>query len=161
MNKFSDIFGLPICANGLVWEDAGTARIRHEETYRMRSTALCTRRFTLGCVFCLALAFFAITAGVNPAPARAACLDDFSITTHAHPNGILVQVDYNHPIWGWVEAGTVDFLDNGRIMLTLRGEDTREITDLRQALGAMSVQRVGSPALGQQLAARIQQSAGS
>lgn len=127
----------------------------------MRSTALCTRRFTLGCVFCLALTFFAITAGVNASPARAACLDDFSITTHAHTHGTLVQVNYDHPIWGWVEAGTVDFLDNGRILLTLRGEETREITDLREALSALAVQRVGNPALGQQLAARIQRYAGS
>lgn len=125
----------------------------------LQQAALCTNRYVVPFTLCALLALCVFASGAKASDQTS--LDDFAIETRAHEHGVLVFVEYDHPIWGWVDAGTVEFLNGGRIMLTIRGEETREIADLREALAAFAIQREASPSLGHQLAMRIHRHAGN
>ncbi len=84
--------------------------------------------------------------------------DAFSISVAAHETGKKVAVKYNHPAFGWVDAGYVDFRNDGRIILKIRGERVIEVKDLKRKLGGLSQSRVGDAEPGLRLAVRIKES---
>ncbi|TVM19861.1 hypothetical protein DPQ33_01105 [Oceanidesulfovibrio indonesiensis] len=125
----------------------------------LHQAVLCTNRYIAVFTLCAVLALCIFITGAKASDESN--LDDFALKTESHDTGTLVHVEYDHPIWGWVDAGAVEFLHGGRILLTIRGEETREVSDLREALAAFAVQREASPALGRRLAMRIEQHAGN
>jgi len=106
---------------------------------------------------CLALAL-TMTA-VSPAFAKSGALnldESFSLSVESRDGARRVVVRYNHPQFGWVDAGYVDFSDDGKITLKIRGEDPETVADLEDRLSSFSELKIGDPSIGQQLAMNIE-----
>ncbi len=136
----------------------------HEELKTVTTVTTVTRegagRFAKVWLVGVALAVCLSAWAAAPSTAHAAKLEDFKIVhVEQLSDCVRVVVDYDHPLLGWIKAGTVDFRAGGRIILSIRGEKTREVTDLRAALREFSIKETGDSALGETLALRIQRSA--
>ena len=82
--------------------------------------------------------------------------EQFRIHVDQQADAVKVVVEFDHPTWGWVEAGFVEFTPDGRIVLKVRGEQLREITDLGQTLSELSTEVAGDEAIGRELALNIE-----
>ncbi len=96
---------------------------------------------------------------VSPSTAQAGTFslkDSFTLTVEPFDGGKRVAVRFNHPQFGWVDAGYVDFRDDGGVVLKIRGEDPEEITNLGDRLSSFSEKKIGDPSIGLQLAMNIE-----
>ena len=82
--------------------------------------------------------------------------ESFTLSVEPRQGAKRVQVRYNHPQFGWVDAGYVDFCDDGKIILKIRGEETEVVSDLGGKLSRFSEKKVGDPAIGLELAMNIE-----
>jgi len=82
--------------------------------------------------------------------------ESFTLSVEPRQDAKRVLVRFNHPQFGWVDAGYVDFCDDGKILLKIRGEDTEVISDLGGKLSRFSEKKVGDPAIGLELAMNIE-----
>lgn len=105
----------------------------------------------------LLTALFLVSAPCAPALAGAVNISEsFTLCVESHGAAKRVLVRYNHPYFGWVDAGYVDFKDDGGIVLKIRGENAEEISDLGSKLSRFSEKRIGDPSVGLQLAMNIE-----
>ncbi|GAB7079853.1 hypothetical protein [Megalodesulfovibrio paquesii] len=104
----------------------------------------------------LLLLWVATLAGMARAGEPAATLQQFRFFSEQKDAAVVVRVEYNHDLLGWVHAGEVAFRDSGAVVLTIRGEPPRLVGDLAQALTAVIRRRGADAMLGPQLAARIE-----
>ncbi len=105
----------------------------------------------------LTLAMSLLAAPLGEAQAKSFNISDsFTLSVEPIQGAKRVEVRFNHPSFGWVDAGYVDFYDDGRIVLKIRGEDTEEISDLGGELSRFSEKKVGDPAIGLELAMNIE-----
>ena len=88
--------------------------------------------------------------------ASPAALRDFRFSASRAADGVVVQVQYDHALLGWVEAGHVTFKDSGTVVLAIRGERPREVADLAQALSAVIARKGADAFLGRHLAQLIE-----
>lgn len=105
----------------------------------------------------LTLALSLLAAPLGAAHAKSFNMSDsFTLSVEPVQGAKRVEVRFNHPQFGWVDAGYVDFCDDGKIILKIRGEDMEEISDLGGKLSRFSEKKVGDPAIGLELAMNIE-----
>ena len=102
-------------------------------------------------VVALALAFI-------PLPAVAG--SPFDVTISNADWGKSVAVRYHHGLFGWIDAGRVEFHHDGRTVIAPRGGQPRETDNLAESLAHYAADRLGNPALGRQLAQVIEREVG-
>ncbi|WP_051286383.1 hypothetical protein [Megalodesulfovibrio gigas] len=85
-----------------------------------------------------------------------ATVQDFRFSAQRAEGGVVVRVQFDHALLGWVDAGQVTFKDSGIVVLTIRGEQPRVVTNLAQALSAVIARRGADAFLGRQLAQLIE-----
>lgn len=84
----------------------------------------------------------------------------FSFEVRPFSWGAKVAVRYDHPLLGWIEAGSVDFEKSGRVVLSVRGQTPREVDDLGGELSDLTRRGLGDPSLGLRLASHIRERVG-
>lgn len=108
-----------------------------------------------------ALAATAVTLALCAAPAAAETgRNSFDINVSATAWGKSVAVRYHHTLLGWIDAGRVEFHDDGRIVVHPRGGSPAEVGNLAETLTGYAADKLGNPALGRQLAQVIERQVG-
>ena len=102
-------------------------------------------------VVALALAFLPLPAGAG-AP--------FDIAVSNAEWGKSVAVRYHHGLFGWIDAGRVEFHRDGRTVVAPRGGQPSVTDNLAESLAHQAADRLGNPALGRQLAQVIEREVG-
>lgn len=108
-----------------------------------------------------ALAGIALTLALCATPAAAETgRATFDVNVSAVAWGKSVAVRYRHTLLGWIDAGRVEFYDDGRIVVCPRGGSPAEVGNLAETLTGYAADRLGNPALGRQLAQVIERHVG-